>query len=605
MLCDEEDRKIGPKVGKPQPVWLLPRRLLRARTYRKRSLSDLSESPLRVVLCWHMHQPQYRDLVSGQYRMPWTYLHAIKDYADMAAILESIPEGRAVVNFAPVLLDQINDYADQIRAFLVDSRALRDPLLDALSTPVLPADPDRRLSLIRQCLRANEKRLIERFEPYRRLADLARTLTDKVGSLRYINEDFLGDLLSWYHLAWLGETVRREDDRVKRLLKKEAGYSLHDRRELLSIIGEILSGLIPRYRALSERGQVELSMSPYDHPIMPLMIDLHSGRDADDSLKLPMLPAYPGGEERVRWHIERGQEAFRRYFGSRPRGCWPSEGGVSEPVLRILAEHGFEWVASGEAVMHNSLRRSSMGAERCHHHPFRLNGISLSCFFRDDNLSDLIGFSYSDWQSDDAVNNLIHHLESIAAACKDQNNQVASIIMDGENAWEHYPFNAYYFLATLYERLSSHPSLQLTTFAECVDAGLDGGPLNTLVAGSWVYGTFSTWIGSPDKNRGWELLAEAKQHFDAAVADGRLTGPRLEAATRQLGVCEGSDWYWWLGDYNPAESVSEFESLFRSHLANLYTLIGDEPPHALTQPLSHGSGAPEQGGTMRRSHDSP
>ena len=534
--------------------------------------------------------------------MPWTYLHAIKDYVDMVAILENIPEGRAVVNFAPVLLDQISDYAEQVRAFLVESRALRDPLLDALGTPVLPVDPDRRLSLIKQCLRANEKRLIERFEPYRRLADLARTLANKAGSLRYINEEFLSDLLCWYHLAWLGETVRREDERVKRLLKKEVGFTLHDRRELLSVIGEILSSLIPRYRTLFEQGRIELSMSPYDHPIMPLMIDLGSGRDADDSLQLPLASSYPDGAARVRWHIERGLDTFRRHFGSRPRGCWPSEGGISEPVVRILAEQGFEWAASGEAVMHNSLRRSSMEEGGCHHHPFRLDGISLSCFFRDDRLSDLIGFRYSDWQSDDAVNDLIHHLESIADACRDTGSAVASIIMDGENAWEHYPFNAYYFLSTLYERLASHPRLRLTTFAECVESGLDGGALDTLVAGSWVYGTFSTWIGSADKNRGWDLLVEAKQHYDAAVQGGRLSGARLEAATRQLAVCEGSDWFWWLGDYNPAESVSEFESLFRSHLANLYTLIGEEPPDTLTHPLSHGTGAPDQGGTMRRSH---
>lgn len=567
------------------------------------STLSLAESPLRVVLCWHMHQPQYQDLVSGQYRLPWTYLHAIKDYEDMVAILEAVPEGKAVVNFAPVLLDQISDYADQIRAFLVDSRTLRDPLLDALSTPVLPVDPERRQSLIKQCLRANEKHLIERFEPYRRLAELARTLTHKLGSLRYINEDFLGDLLTWYHLAWLGETVRRKDQRVQRLLKKESGYTLHDRRELLSIIGEILSGLIPRYRALYDKGQIELSMSPYDHPIMPLMIDLQSGREADDSLQMPIVAFYPDGEERVRWHIERGQEAFQRHFGLRARGCWPSEGGVSEPLLEILAEHGFEWVASGEAVLHNSLRRSGAELEHCHHHPFRLDGTSLCCFFRDDNLSDLIGFSYSDWQSDDAVNNLIHHLESIAAACEGHSNRVASIIMDGENAWEHYPFNAYYFLSTLYERLASHPHLQLTTFSECLDAGLDTGSLSTLVAGSWVYGTFSTWIGSTDKNRGWELLTEAKQRFDAAARDGTLSGARLEAATQQLAVCEGSDWFWWLGDYNPSEAVSEFESLFRNHLANLYSLIGDEPPQALTQALSHGSGDPEQGGAMRRSHE--
>ena len=87
-----------------------------------------AKKPLNVVLCWHMHQPEYRDLVSGEYQLPWTYLHAMKDYADMAAHLEDVPEARAVVNFAPVLLDQINDYANQLHGYLKDAAALRDPL---------------------------------------------------------------------------------------------------------------------------------------------------------------------------------------------------------------------------------------------------------------------------------------------------------------------------------------------------------------------------------------------------------------------------------------------------------------------------------------------
>ena len=198
------------------------------------------------------------------------------------------------------------------------------------------------------------------------------------------------------------------------------------------------------------------------------------------------------------------------------------------------------------------------------------------------------------------MNNLIHHLENIADACADEPDRVVSIILDGENAWEYYPENGYYFLTALYRRLAQHPAIELTTFSDCVDAGLKPAPLKELVAGSWVYGTFSTWIGDEDKNRAWDMLGDAKHAFDAAVAAGRLSGAQLHDAQRQLGVCEGSDWFWWFGDYNPSDSVRDFDRLYRLQLARLYQMIGAEPPELLTHVIFHGGGAPQVGGVMRR-----
>jgi alpha-amylase/alpha-mannosidase (GH57 family) len=98
---------------------------------------SITKKPLNVVLYWHMHQPEYRDLRNGEYHLPWTYLHTIKDYVDMVAHLENNDRARAVVNFAPVLLEQIDDYAVQLDGFLHHGKALRDPLLSALAEPVL------------------------------------------------------------------------------------------------------------------------------------------------------------------------------------------------------------------------------------------------------------------------------------------------------------------------------------------------------------------------------------------------------------------------------------------------------------------------------------
>jgi alpha-amylase/alpha-mannosidase (GH57 family) len=562
-----------------------------------------SAAPLRVVLCWHMHQPQYRDVVTRQYRLPWTYLHAIKDYVDMVAHLEAVPGARAVVNFAPVLLEQIEDYARQVKGHLERGERISDPLLAALAAERMPAEAAARKVLAEACLRANRKHLVEPFPHYHVLVQMTEWLRSQPSGFAYQSEAFFADLLTWYHLAWLGETVRRRDGRVQALMDKGRGFAAADRRELLAVIGELLEGLLPRYRRLAEQGRVELAFSPYAHPIMPLLLDLGAAREAVPDMPLPDFRAYPGGEERVRWHLERGLEVFERYFGRRPVGCWPSEGGLSSATVRLLSDHGIRWTASGENVLANSLREASMleeGEERDWlNRPYRLEGAAPVCFFRDDGLSDAIGFRYADWHADDAVGEFIHHLENIASRGVGPET-VVSVILDGENAWEYYPANGYHFLEALYRRLSEHPGIRLTTFAECLDELPDAaGHLSRLVAGSWVYGSFSTWVGDADKNRGWELLIRAKQCLDDAVRKGRLGGERLERALEQLAICEGSDWCWWFGDYNPADVVSDFEALYRHHLSVLYGLMDEPVPEILGHVLAHGSGHPEAGGTMR------
>ena len=560
------------------------------------------DSPLNIVLCWHMHQPQYCDQVSGTYQLPWTYLHATKDYIDMAAHLEAVPESRAVVNFAPILLEQLSDYAGQVNGFLSENKGIRDPLLAALACTVLPSSKEQRMELVGACLRANELRSIKRFKPYQKLAEMARWFYQHPSGMLYVGDQFITDLLVWYHLAWMCETVRRSNQFVQQLMEKGNGFTLHDRRELLKLIGELLSSVIDRYRELSEKGQVELAMSPYAHPILPLLLDIDTAADAMPDVSMPQLASYPGGEERVDWHIREGINTFEQYFGSRPTGCWPSEGGVSAAALHKLEQHGFSWAASGESVYrHSQANIDNKSLSSCSlYQGFRVDSGKLACFFRDDGLSDLIGFTYSDWHAEDAVGNLIDHLENIAASTRDQDNPLVSIILDGENAWEHFPENAYYFLNTLYKRLSEHPGLRMTTYSEYLSEPRHLPNIKTMVSGSWVYGTFSTWIGDKDKNRGWDMLGDAKKAFDNTVMEDTLSGEQLLAAQHQLSICEGSDWFWWFGDYNSADTVSDFERLFRIHLSNLYTMIGKEPPEYLTEVFAHGGGNPAQTGVMRK-----
>ena len=564
----------------------------------------MSAAPrLPVILLWHMHQPQYRDALSGQYALPWTYLHAIKDYTDMAAHLESNHGARAVVNFTPLLIEQLEELARRIGAHLRDSDPLPDPVLALLGPAPVPTEPPERLELLRACLKAQRRQMIERFGPYLELVTIAETLATPE-RVTYASDQFIHDLAVWYHLAWLGETVRRTDPLVARLTERGREFNAGQRRDLLALIGELVGQVVPRYRRLAARGQCELSVTPYGHPIVPLLIDFRAARDAVPAMALPEHPAYPGGAARASWHIEEAIRVFTRAFGASPLGCWPAEGAISGATLQLLASHGFRWTASSAGVLRASLALTDPDAVRdplAYNRPYRLGGTGLSCFFRDDALSDLIGFTYATWHGDDAAANLVNDLAQLARQHELTGNRAVLIALDGENAWEHYPFNGYYFLRALYTQIAEHPQLELTTLSECLARGMQPAPLPRVCAGSWVHGTLATWIGDPAKNRAWDLLCAAKETYDRAVPT-LPEGPARAAAGRQLALCESSDWFWWLGDYNPADAVGQFDRLYRRQLVTLYRQLNCAPPPELALPISAGHGTPEHGGVMRRAN---
>jgi alpha-amylase/alpha-mannosidase (GH57 family) len=557
---------------------------------------------LPVVLLWHMHQPQYRDALTGEYVLPWTYLHAIKDYTDMAAHLEENPAARAVVNFTPVLLDQLDELAHRVNQHLVQGSPLPDPVLGLLGPEPVPTEPAARLDLLQACLRAHRKNLIERFPPYLALV----TFAEHCASLEHISwasDALIHDLAVWFHLAWMGETVRRTDARVAALSGQASGFTSAQRRQLLELIGELLSGIIPRYRRLRECGQCELSVTPYSHPLLPLLIDFKAARDSVPDAQLPQHPGYPGGADRAQWQVAEAIRSFEKYFGARPEGCWPAEGAVNDATLRLLDAHGFAWAASGATVLRAALvaNQRNPDATDAYNRPYQLPGTRLKCFFREEGLSDLIGFTYSTWHGDDAANNLEHDLVAMAQGRNTSGPTHAVLIaLDGENAWEYYPYNGYWFLKAMYANLAANPQLELMTMSQCLARGIQPVPIGRVPAGSWVHGTLATWMGDAAKNRGWDLLCEAKHAFDEVLAGGTLDAAAQTAATRQLALCESSDWFWWFGDYNPQLAVSQFDQLYRRQLLTLYRLLGRTVPEALSRPIATGSGDMENGGVMRR-----
>ncbi|HSO06569.1 MAG TPA: glycoside hydrolase family 57 protein [Pelomicrobium sp.] len=558
-----------------------------------------SPSKLDLVLLWHMHQPDYRDRATGDFALPWVYLHAIKDYTDMADHLERHPGVKAVVNFVPVLLDQLEAYAEQFQLGVV-----RDPLLKLLTSSNLDhVTPEQRRFVIDACFRSNHTRMVDPFAPYKRLREIYQQVTNHGDlSLDYLSGQYLADLLTWYHLAWTGESVRRKSELVTRLMAKGEHFSHGDRYALYQLIGELVAGVIPRYRRLAERGQVELSTTPHNHPLAPLLIDFKVARDAMPEAPLPRAAGYAGGRSRVERHLRSAQASHAARFGAAASGVWPAEGALSDAVLEIFAREGVGWAASGQQVLANTITRAQGGppgnSPWCFQ-PYRYQGTAgtVACFFRNDQLSDLIGFEYQSWFGRDAATDFLSRLHGIARGAP---GAVVSVILDGENAWEYYPYNGYYFLDDLYAALESDHVVRTTTYRDYLARKPRLEPLPPLVAGSWVYGTLSTWIGEPAKNAAWDLIAEAKRNYDLVIESGRLKPEEAAAAEQQLMDCESSDWFWWLGDYNPAHAVASFERRFRAKLSHLYRLLKLPPPEVLRVPLSTGGGHPEVGGAMRR-----
>ncbi len=569
---------------------------------------------LLISLYWHMHQPDYRDSISCEYVLPWTYLHAIKDYSDMAYHLENNVKARMSFNFVPILLDQLEDYVTQFK-----TKKMRDPLLAMLGEASLEVVSQAQCQLIiESCFKSHHEKMLAPYAQYQRLYNLYQVASQVESNLNldYFSVQYKADLLVWYHLAWMGESVRRSNKLVQSLVAKGSHFSVKDRLALFDFIGEIIGNLIPRYKALQQRGQIEISSTPHHHPILPLLLDFKSTLDAMPNATLPLASKYDGGEARAINHIKEAQASHQRRFGEKPIGMWPAEGAVSKQGLLLMAQQGVQWAASGEGVLTNSLHKSNPVKALVSRHEYLYKPYKVSdgkdeivCFFRDDRLSDKIGFEYAKLHSADAVRDFMQELEHIHATFQKPENPVVSVILDGENAWEYYPYSGYYFLTELYQALANHPNIEMVTQSEIVQAvkapeksayKVFCGNLPEIAAGSWVYGTFSTWIGSKDKNRGWDLLCDAKKVYDKVIKTSNLSAKEKKRCEDQLSVCEGSDWFWWLGDYNSASSASSFDQLYRRNLSNLYLLLKQPVPTSLLTPISASDIPPAANDGMNR-----
>jgi alpha-amylase/alpha-mannosidase (GH57 family) len=531
----------------------------------------------RVALLWHMHQPFYQDVVTGEHAMPWVRLHALKDYWGMVALLREFPEIRLTFNLVPSLLAQLG------------ACARGEGHERHLEIGLKPADeltPADRAFCLDEFFHAHPARMIRPYVRYGELLARRDDIRARRGSDSF-SLDELRDLQVWHKLAWIDPLYAESDARVRGLLAKGRGFSEEDKALLGGVERELLQRVIDEYQAAAGRGQVELSTSPFYHPILPLLCDSDVYGQAHPGEVLP------GGAfrrpEDAEEQIRRAIALHETLFGTRPDGLWPPEGAVSDAMVPLVARAGFSWMATDEEILARTLgrrlgrdTRGQLGEPEALYRPYRVGraGEDVACGFRDRTLSDLIGFVYSTWPPEAAAADFVGRVEEAGrryASATGGGEATVFVILDGENAWEHYAGQGRPFLRALYGRLSGSPDLRTVTMREACRPASER--LASIVAGSWVDGDLYVWIGHRDDQRAWGQLVEARRALDAPRPE--LAPEAMALATEEMLVAEGSDWFWWYGDDHSSEQDEAFDELFRRHVANVYRCLGQPVPDDL------------------------
>ena len=550
---------------------------------------------MKVCFLWHMHQPYYKDPVSGSYILPWVRLHAIKNYVALPRIFRGFPKVRHTFNLVPSLLIQVKDYVEN---------GASDAFLDISRKNALDLSKEEREFILKNFFSAFAPTMIL---PQPRYAELFRGHESALRSLgggagAYGSSEYT-DLVSLFNLTWFHPLLREEDPELSRLWKKGGSYTEKEKHYILDRQIQVMGEVFEEYRKLEHEDGGELSSTPMYHPILPLLIDNRSALDARPDAPLPSRPfAYPRDARR---QLEEGREVFRNLFGAYPKGLWPSEGSVSPAMIEMATEAGFKWVATDESLLSKALGRpiyrdsDGVPLEPCwFYKPYsaRTGSGEVKMVFRDHHLSDLIGFEYSRWDANDAANNFIHTLRMICKKIESRSSDsshedfIVPVILDGENAWEYYYDSGTYFLKTLLSKLSD-----LSTDIECLPLGeaisriKSTEALPKIPTGSWIDGTFNVWIGHPEDHAAWDLLSRARSIWEAKAIPFENQGvPMPEALKRAEGhlfAAEGSDWCWWYGDEHFTPHGAEFDLLFRNNLKAAYLAMGMDVPDVLEIPI--------------------
>ncbi len=537
----------------------------------------MSNRQLYVNLFWHQHQPFYKDLATGKYQLPWVRLHAVKDYYPMVAILDDYPSVHQTFNLVPALIDQLKDY--------VENKAT-DIHFDLSSKPAADLTAEEKTFILHNFFMANWQNMIQPFPRYwdlllkrgryANLAELPRT--GKFFSV----QDFR-DLQVWFNLSWMGYYWMERDEMVKDLVGRGKNFTEEDKQNLLNKQLEIMGLVVAKYQEAANRGQIEVTTSPYYHCILPLICNTDAAHDALPNLALPQNRFnFP---EDASVQLERGMKLHQQVFGQKPKGLWPSEGSVSEEIIPLVNKTGVNWMASDESVLFHSLASGVHSNRTKLYQPYivQKNEMRLNMVFRDHQLSDFIGFTYSRWDTNDAVKHFIGRLSEIYEQTGDLPAPLVSIILDGENCWEFYCNNGKEFLHALYTALSLDSRFKIVTVSEYLEQHPAQETLPHLWSGSWINYNYSIWIGHPEDNLAWDYLYKTREALHSYLLDHpeQKDQPNIQQAWEEIYIAEGSDWCWWFGDEHTSGIDDTFDRLFRDNLAHVFELIGQKRPEWL------------------------
>ncbi|MBP7216739.1 MAG: hypothetical protein KBA46_05575 [Candidatus Omnitrophica bacterium] len=522
---------------------------------------------LNLAVIYHMHQPYYANLLTRETELPWVRLHGVKDYLDMVEILKAYPKIHQTFNLVPSLVEQLEDLM---------SRSVKDKFLELSYKPAAQLTKQDQEFILNNFFSINKDSVIAFHPRY-------YELFFKKQSKKEFNEQDFRDLQVWFNLAWVDPTFRQRHPELTQLMAKARFFTEEDKHVLLDKHLLILEEIIPGYKRCMQSGQIEVTMSPFYHPILPLLVNTKIAREAELRTTLPKNHfAYP---QDALAQVNYAAEFFKKRFGTDLVGMWPSEESVSEHVVPYFLQAGIKWIVTDEALLFKSLKKKKRDTRLLYQpHLIQREEGSMAVVFRDRNLSDLIGFNYNKWKAKDAALDFIKHLENINKAFKGQ-DLLVTVAMDGENAWEYFLHDGHEFLNALYQGLSDASFVQCVTVSEYLKTHAVTHAIPRLAAGSWIYGNFGKWIGNPHKVKAWEWLASARQTFDQHLNDPALLqklGDRLGIAWKQMYILEGSDWFWWYGE----DPDGSFDRLYRMHLTNFYNLLGEKPPEYLQRPLA-------------------
>jgi alpha-amylase/alpha-mannosidase (GH57 family) len=546
---------------------------------------------LRVIVLWHQHQPFYKDLVTGEYRLPWVRLHALKDYYGMVKLLDEFPNVHQTFNLVPSLIAQIQDYV---------AGTAKDSFLDVATRSAADLTSQERRFALQYLFQANPVHMIGRYPRYRELWERFRGANDSPERAeRYFQDQDFTDLQVLSQIAWFDEFFLEDRD-LAALIQKGHGYSLDDQKFVINRERELLGKVLPAHADAAKRGGIEISTSPYYHPILPLVCDTNQGAVSSPGLPPPQNRfRHP---EDAREQLLRGLDLHQQVFGVRPVGVWPSEGSISEEALAIAHSLGVNWMASDEGVLGRSLGinfsrdgggLTGQNAEKLYTiHRFERGPTSMHLIFRDHTISDLVGFVYSGMPAADAASHLISNLKRSAQSILDKGQDaVIPVILDGENAWEYYPASGREFLRRFYGALQKEPGVEAVTVSEAIARHNNINRIPSLVPGSWINANFNVWIGAPEDNKSWDYLFHARTFYAEHAAQAPEAQQKL--AFEELLIAEGSDWNWWYGPEHHSANDREFDELYRKHLSNVYLALGGTPPDYLYQPITGETSRPE------------